>query len=129
MILEGRVICKGKASGKALVSDEPIGFYGGVDVKTGIVVEKGHCLEGKCLKDKVLVFPNGKGSTVGSYTLYGLKKNRVAPAAIVNRETETIVAAGAILAGIPCVDQIDISKIKDGSQVVVEDNKVEITKS
>jgi hypothetical protein len=72
------------------------------------------------VKDKILVFPKGKGSTVGSYVIYGLKKNGVAPAAIVNRETETIVATGVILAGIPCVDGIDIDMIKTGDKLVVD---------
>ena len=99
--MKGRTISPGKAKGKAIVSTEPIGFYGGIDIKTGIVIEKGHPLEGKSVKDKILVFPCGKGSTVGSYVIYGLKKNGVAPKGIINKETETIVATGVILAGIP----------------------------
>jgi len=118
--MRGRSISPGKAQGEALVSKEPIGFYGGIDLKTGIVIEKGHELEGKCVKGKVLVFPQGKGSTVGSYVIYGLKKNGVAPAAVVNKETETIVATGVILAGIPCVDGIDIERIKTGDKLTVD---------
>ncbi len=118
--MKGRTISLGKAKGEAIVSREPIGFYGGIDPKTGVVIEKGHELEGKSVKDKILVFPQGKGSTVGSYVIYGLKKNGVAPAAIVNKETETIVATGVILAGIPCVDGIDINKIKTGDKLVVD---------
>lgn len=118
--MKGRTIYPGKAEGEAIVSKEPIGFYGGIDMKTGIVIEKGHELEGKCVKDKILVFPYGKGSTVGSYVIYGLKKNGVAPRAIINKETETIVATGAILAGIVCVDGINIERIKDGDYVIIE---------
>ena len=118
--MKGRTIYPGKAEGIALVSKQPIGFYGGIDAKTGIVIEKGSELEGECVKDRVLVFPCGKGSTVGSYVIYGLKKNGVAPAAIVNSETETIVATGAILAGIPCIDGIDISGIKTGDKLRIE---------
>ncbi len=117
--MKGRTIYPGKVKGVAIVSREPIGFYGGIDMKTGVVIEKGHELEGKSVKDKILVFPYGKGSTVGSYVIYGLKKNGVAPLAIINKETETIVATGAILAGITCVDRIDIDKIKDGSIVEI----------
>ena len=119
-VMRGRCISPGKASGEALVSRSPLGFYGGIDPKTGVVIEKGHELEGRCVKDRVLVFPQGKGSTVGSYVIYGLKKNGVAPAAIVNRETETIVATGVILAGIPCVDRIDIERIKNGDMLTVD---------
>jgi predicted aconitase with swiveling domain len=112
--MKGRTIYPGNVEGEAIVSKEPIGFYGGIDAKTGIVIEKGHELEGQNVKDKILVFPMGKGSTVGSYVIYGLKKNGVAPKAIVNKETETIVATGVILAGIPCVDGIEIEQIKTG---------------
>jgi len=118
--MKGRMISSGKARGEAIVSRMPIGFYGGIDPKTGVVIEKGHELEGQCVKDRILVFPKGKGSTVGSYVIYGLKKNGVAPAAIVNKETETIVATGVILAGIPCVDGIDIDKIKSGDKLAVD---------
>ena len=118
--MKGRTISPGKARGVAIVSKSPIGFYGGIDPKTGVVIEKGHELEGQSVKDKILVFPKGKGSTVGSYVIYGLKKNGVAPAAIVNEETETIVATGVILAGIPCVDKVDIDRIKTGDNLVVD---------
>jgi len=118
--MKGRTIAPGRAEGEAIVSKEPLGFYGGINIKTGIVIEKGHPLEGKSVKNKILVFPCGKGSTVGSYVIYGLKKNNVAPAGIINKETETIVATGVILAGIPCVDKIDIDKIKTGDRVKLD---------
>ncbi len=118
--MKGRMISPGKVEGEAIVSPDPIGFYGGIDAKTGIVIEKDHPLEGKCVTGKILVFPCGKGSTVGSYVIYGLKKNEAAPKGIINKETETIVATGVILAGIPCVDQIDIEKIKDGDTIVLD---------
>ena len=119
-VLKGRTISPGKVEGESLVSKEPIGFYGGVDAKTGVFIEKGHELEGKSVKGKILVFPCGKGSTVGSYVIYGLAKNDQAPLAIVNKETETIVATGAILAGIPCVDQIQVEKISSGDRLAVD---------
>ena len=118
--MKGRMISPGKTKGIAIVSKEPIGFYGGIDINTGIVIEKGHPLEGKSVTDKILVFPCGKGSTVGSYVIYGLKKNGVGPKGIINKETETIVATGVILAGIPCVDQIDIEKIKNGDNILLD---------
>ena len=124
--LKGRIIYKGKAEAEALVTTMPISFYGGVDPNTGVVIEKGHELNGISIKDKVLVFPQGKGSTVGSYTLYRLKKNGVAPAAMINKETETIVAVGAIISEIPFVDKVDVSKFKTGNKVSVEDDTVTI---
>jgi predicted aconitase with swiveling domain len=124
--LKGRIIYKGKAEGEALVTSMPISFYGGVDPNTGVVLEKGHELQGVSVKGKILVFPQGKGSTVGSYTLYRMKKNGTAPAAMINRETETIVAVGAIISEIPFVDKIDTSKIKTGDKVKVEDAVVSL---
>jgi len=125
--MKGRMISPGTAEGAAMVSTEPIGFYGGIDIKSGIVIEKDHPLEGKSVKDKILIFPCGKGSTVGSYVIYGLKENGVGPAGIINKETETIVATGVILAGIPCVDQIDIEKIKDGDAVLLDADNALVT--
>jgi len=119
-VLHGRTISPGKVEGECLVSKEPIGFYGGIDAKTGLFIERGHELEGKSVKGKILVFPCGKGSTVGSYVIYGLAKNNKAPLAIVNKETETIVATGAILAGLPCVDKIPVEKISTGDQIIVD---------
>ena len=128
--MKGRMISPGTVEGTAIVSPEPIGFYGGIDLNTGIVIEKGHPLEGESVKEKILVFPNGKGSTVGSYVIYGLQKNGVGPLGIINQETETIVATGVILAGIPCVDQIDISQIKTGDKLALnaDDGEVKIKK-
>jgi uncharacterized protein len=125
--LKGRIIFKGKAEGEALVTSMPISFYGGVDPNTGIVLEKDHELQGQSIAGKVLVFPQGKGSTVGSYTLYRMKKNGAAPAAMINRETETIVAVGAIISEIPFVDKVDVSKIKTGTKVTVDNDTISIT--
>ena len=128
MELKGRIISKGVAEGEALTTTMPISFYGGVDPETSEILEKGHELQGKQIKGKILVFPNGKGSTVGSYTLYRLKKGGVAPAGIINRDCETVVAVGAIISEIPCVDEIDISKIETGDTVRIENGVVKIQK-
>jgi len=106
-LARGRKISGGRAEGLALVSHEPISFFGGVNPDSGIVTEKGHELEGQTVKDTVLIFPNGKGSTVGSYTLYRMKRNGVAPRAIINVECEPIVAVGAIISDIPAIDRLD----------------------
>jgi hypothetical protein len=84
------------------------------------VVERGHELEGQSIAGKVLVFPTGKGSTVGSYTLYRLKKAGLAPVAIVNTECETITAVGCIIAEIPCVDQVEMALFRSGQPVRVD---------
>ncbi len=121
-----RSISKGTGEGIALVSKDAISFFGGVDPQTGVVIEKGHALEGKCVSGAVLVFPRGKGSTVGSYVLLQLKKNGVAPAAIINLEAEPIIAVGAIISGIPMVDRPDgkgYTLLADGAMLKVDGNK------
>lgn len=125
-IIKGRIIKNGQATGEALVSSAPIGFLGGVDPETGVIVERGHPLEGQAIAGRVLVFPTGKGSTVGSYTLYRLARNGLAPAGIVNAESEAIVAVGAIIAEIPMVDHIDIAAIRTGDRVTIDGEDVTV---
>jgi len=120
---KAHIVSKGKSQGIALVSTQPISFLGSIDVKTGIVVEKGHELEGVSIKGKVLVFPGGKGSTVGSYAIYQVKKNGPAPSAMINVRTEPIVAVGAIISDIPLVDNVEknpVLFIKTGDKVLVD---------
>jgi predicted aconitase with swiveling domain len=124
--LKGRIIHAGRAEGIALVSSQPMGFLGGIDPDTGIVVEEGHPLEGQCVAGRVLVFPTGKGSTVGSYTLYRMARAGTVPAAIINAESEAIVAVGAIISDVPMVDRLDITKIKTGDWVRLEGDRVTV---
>ncbi|MHA2299254.1 MAG: DUF126 domain-containing protein [Candidatus Hodarchaeales archaeon] len=126
--LEGREIFppEGRITGEALVTTQGISFYGGVDPENGKVTEVGHELEGQSVTGKILVFPTGKGSTVGSYTLYRMKKQGTAPLAMINKECETITAVGAIISEIPCIDKIEIEKIENGSTVAIEGTTVEI---
>jgi phosphomecalonate degydratase small subunit len=119
VMLQGRKIRPGKVLGEALVTSMGISFFGGVDPENGIIVERGHELEGLSIAGKILVFPTGKGSTVGSYTLYRLKLNGKAPLAVVNEECETIIAVGCIIAEIPCVDHVPLAKIKTGQLLTV----------
>ena len=120
--MKARIIKAGTVQGEALVSTDPIGFLGGVDPDTGIVVEKGHALYNQSIANKILIFPTGKGSTVGSYTIYRLKKNGKAPIAIINKQSEPIVAVGAIIASIPMVDLLDISLFQTGDLVYIHND-------
>lgn len=115
-------IASGKASGPALVSKEPISFLGTVDPETGEVVDPKHQLFGKNVGGKVLIFPGGKGSTVGSYVIYHLKKRGVAPAAMINIRSEPIVAVGAIISEIPLVDGVsaELLDLEDGTLITVD---------
>lgn len=126
--IRARGISAGKGKGELLVSSEAISFLSGVDPETGVVTEAGHPLNGREIGGKVLAFPHGKGSTVGSYIIYALRKNGKAPSAIINTEAETIIAVGAIIADIPMVDKPEksLDDIPDGTIVTVDGDSGEI---
>ena len=116
MIFQGRGISNGKARGEVIKIDEPLSFLGGVDGTTGdLRVRDGN------VAGKVLVFPKGKGSTVGSYVMYDLMVHGREPAAIVNETAETIVATGAVISSIPMIDRIpSVRLFEDGDIVTVD---------
>lgn len=124
--LRGRVLFQGEARGQALRSAVPLGLFGHLDPKTGLYREAGHPLDGQCVKDRILVFPRAKGSTVGSYILYALSKSGTAPAAMLLSEADTIVAVGAIIAEIPTVDGIDLAAVSDGARLRVRGGEVRV---
>ena len=128
LLIRGRGIAGGLGKGPLLVSPVPLSFLSGVDPESGIIVEKGHPLQGVCIAGTVLAFPYGKGSTVGSYVLYALSRNGHAPAAIVNTEAEPIIATGAIIGEIPMIDHIDIpiNRLRSGIQVQVNGDSGEM---
>lgn len=115
-------VASGKASGPALVTGQAISFLGNVNPETGVVVDPAHELYGQSIAGKVLVFPGGKGSTVGSYVIYQLKKRDLAPAAMINLLSEPIVAVGAVISGIPLVDRVgeEVLRIRSGTIVEVD---------
>ncbi len=120
-----RIITKGYAEGEALVSKEYLSFLGGVNKNTGII-EAESDIRGKSVADKILIFPGGKGSTVGTYVLLNLKKRGVAPKAIINKKTESIIAVGTAIARIPLVDSVDdefFRVVETGDRVIVDARK------
>ena len=123
-MIECRNISKGKASGELIVSDEAISFLGGVNPETGEVIDPNHELKGQSIKDKILFIPGGKGSTVGSYVIFQMKKNDTAPRAIICLKAEPIIATGAIMSDIPMVDSpSDVKNLTDGTLVEVDGDK------
>jgi predicted aconitase with swiveling domain len=124
MRIHGRSISKGAATGEALITTQKISFLGAVDPVTGIIVDKSLDIYGESITNRILIFPGGKGSTVGSYVIYQLKQHGKSPAAMINRSAGTIVAVGAIIAEIPVVDSLEIDPIdgdliKNGDEVRV----------
>lgn len=133
LVLQGRKIVKGKASGEAVVTSEAISFNGGVDNMTGIVTEPGHELEGVNIAGKVLVFLTGKGSTGGSYKIYDMVSRGTAPVAFIQVNPEPITTIGAIIGNIPVVAGLNENPtiaIATGDFVELDADagKVEITK-
>ena len=117
-----REIARGVVEGEALVSEDQILFYH-ADPATGIVTEHGHCLEGVSVRDKILVFPGGKGSSVVQMDgLYKLEKNHAAPLGFIVREPDTVLVSTAIIMEVPMVDRVDpafYELVKDGDMVLV----------
>ncbi|HMA04970.1 MAG TPA: DUF126 domain-containing protein [Methanomicrobiales archaeon] len=128
LIIRARGLSGGRGRGPLLVSPEPISFLGGVDPETGEVIEKGHPLFGRRVGGTILVFPHGKGSTVGSYVIYALARNGRAPAAMVNTEAEPIIVVGAIIAGVPLIDhpEVPVSRLEDGKMAEVDGDAGEL---
>ena len=127
-----RILCNpllsGVASGPALVTSQPICFWGGLDPKTGTITERDHELKGQSVTGTVFVFPTGKGSSTTSAILLESVRCGTAPAAIVNLKTDPILVIGAIIAEklydhvIPIVDTPErdpIKVIKSGEWVEV----------
>lgn len=126
-MIECRNISKGKASGELIVSDEAISFLGGVNPETGEVIDPNHELKGKSIKDKILFIPGGKGSTVGSYVIFQMKKNNTAPRAIICLKAEPIIATGAIMSDIPMVDSpSEVDELVNGQMVEVDSDNGKI---
>lgn len=119
MILKGRGLSKGEGKAEAIVSREPVSFLGGVDPRTGKIIDEKSDIFGENVAGKVFVFPEGKGSTVGSYVIYGLALNGCAPVAILNEKSEVVVATGVIISEIPLVDDVDIGLLRTGDLVEV----------
>ncbi len=122
MILSGRGISKGEAEGTVVKVDKAVSFLGDADPNSGDVFGE------KNITDSIFVFPGGRGSTVGSYVIYQLKKNGTAPRGMINNRSETIVASGSIISNIPLVDDVDIGLLKEGDEVKLdgEEGTVEI---
>lgn len=129
-IIKCRKISRGKAKGEVIVSNNPLSFLGGVDPNTGNVIDRGHQLYQQNISDKILVIPSGKGSTVGSYVIFQMAKNKTAPRAIIAMEAEPIIATGAIMASIPLVDhpEEDIFEILSNGDLVEVDADAQIIK-
>ena len=117
-----KVLVSGKVKGIILKSENPINFLGTVDKKTGIINDKNHDLYQKSIKDTVLVFPSGVGSSVGAYTIYSIKSNQTAPFAMICKKADLTVATGCALANIPMItiNDEEFDSIKNGMEISLD---------
>ncbi len=117
-----KILVSGKVQGIVLKSQKPINFLGTVDKKTGIISDKNHNLFKKSIKDTILVFPSGVGSSVGAYTIYSIKSNNTAPLAMICQKADLTVATGCALTNIPLITITDeeFSSIKNGMKISVD---------
>lgn len=117
-----KTIVKGKAKGIILKSDNPINFLGAVDKKTGFIRDENHELFQQSIKDKILVFPHGIGSSVGAYTIYSLKSNNTAPLAMVCQKADLTTASGCALADIPLIiiSKIEFDSLENGKEFEID---------
>ncbi|MCV0365645.1 MAG: DUF126 domain-containing protein [Nitrosopumilus sp.] len=117
-----KVLVAGKVEGTVLKSENPINFLGTVDKKTGIISDNNHDLFGKSIKDAILVFPSGVGSSVGAYTIYSIKSHKSAPLAMICKKADLTVATGCALANIPLITISDkeFDSIKDGMRISLD---------
>ena len=117
-----KILVSGKVSGIAMKSNQSINFLGTVNKKTGIISDINHDLYEKSIKDVILVFPSGIGSSVGAYTIYSIKSNDAAPLAMVCKKADLTVATGCALANIPLItiNDEEFSNIETGMNLSID---------
>ncbi|MDC0169746.1 DUF126 domain-containing protein [Candidatus Nitrosopelagicus sp.] len=117
-----KIIVQGTAQGTVLKTSSPINFLGAVDKKTGTIRDEKYDIFEKSVKDTILVFPHGIGSSVGAYTIYSLKSNNSAPVAMICTKADLTVASGCALANIPMivVSNEKFDSIQDGNKITVD---------
>ncbi len=126
--LIGKPVVAGSAEGTAIVSKQPISFWGGVNPRTGEITDRRHERSGATVTGKVFVFPQGKGSSTASAILMESIRAGTAPAAIINLKVDPILALGAIVADelyhktVPIVvlSREDFDAIQEGDYLIVE---------
>lgn len=126
MRISAEPVTCGVVQAQAIVTRMQISFTGGLDPDTGIIREPDHELFGQSVAGKILVFPSGKGSTTGSWQYYAAYKRGNAPAGIINRSAEGVVAVSAIITGTPMVHKLQediFDVIRTGDVVKIDADK------
>src|ERR1041384_2213067 len=130
LVFQGKVIIRGQAFGPALVSDEPLSFWGGYDWKTGEVIDRRHPLSGAIAKDKILAVPFTRGSSTTTAVLLEAIRAHTAPAAILTTDTDFFFALASVVAEelynspLPLValSQRDFAKPRTDDDLIIQKN-------
>ena len=117
-----KILVQGKIQGTVLKSENPINFLGTVEKKSGVISDKNHDLFNKSIKDSILVFPSGVGSSVGAYTIYSIKSNDSAPLAMICLKADLTVVTGCALANIPLliISEEEFNSLKNGIKIAID---------
>ena len=125
--LQGKVIIRGEARGTALVSNEPLSFWGGYDWKTGEIIDRRHILSGAIAKDKIFAVPFSRGSSTTTAVLLEAIRAKTAPAAIITTDTDFFFALASVVAEelysspIPLIAlaESDFAKLKTDDEIQI----------
>jgi hypothetical protein len=129
-VIRGRVVVKGSAEGEALVSHEPLSFWGGYDYRTGEIIDRRHPLSGRIAAGRVLAVPSTRGSSTTTAVLLEAVRAGTAPAAIVTTGVDSFFALASIVADemyaepIPLIalEPADFAKLRTGTQVRIHED-------
>ena len=117
-----KILVQGKIQGTILKSEIPINFLGTVEKKSGVITDRNHDLFNKSIKDSILVFPSGVGSSVGAYTIYSIKSNNSAPLAMICKKADLTVATGCALTNIPLliISEEEFQSLKNNMKIEID---------
>ena len=97
-VIKGEIVIPGQAGGEALVSDEPLSFWGGYDWQTGEITDRRHPLSGQLAAGRVLCLPFSRGSSTTTAVLLEAIRNGTAPAAILTTGADFFFALASVVA-------------------------------
>ena len=134
LTIDGKAVISGSAKGIALVSSEPLSFWGGYDWKSGEITDRRHPLSGSIAKGRILAIPFTRGSSTTTAVLLEAIHAETAPAAILTTETDFFFALASVVADelyakplpLVAISESDFANIQTGNQIEIEDGIVTI---
>jgi predicted aconitase with swiveling domain len=96
-LIHGEAVIAGAAQGEVVFTDEPLSFWGGYNAREGRIIDTHHELYGTRVAGKIFALPGARGSSTGSGILLEAIRLGKAPAAMVLKRRDAILALGAIV--------------------------------